>query len=247
MPNISELNVIAIVPARGGSKGIENKNIVKLNNHPLISYSICAGMDAKWVDRVICSTDSTEIANIAEHYGAEVPFMRPSEYATDESRDIAVFQHLNENLQTDPDLYVHLRPTSPLRYEGQIDSALETFMNQYDYFDSARSVTSPSQNPFKMWQISQDEELVPLMTHPEIHEPHNAPRQILPHVWWQTGNLDIIKKVTIKNFESMTGERIMPLRTPPEYAIDIDTIDDLRYCEIHMENLECLIPKISVY
>ena len=92
--------VLAIIPARGGSKGLPGKNLRPLAGHPLIAYSIAAGLQATLVDRVICSTDSTEIADVARQYGAEIPFLRPPELAQDDSPDIDAFQHVLHELKT---------------------------------------------------------------------------------------------------------------------------------------------------
>ncbi len=113
------MKILAIIPARGGSKGLKNKNILPLLGHPLIAYSIKASLDSKRINRVIVSTDSKEIAVVAKQYGAEVPFMRPAEIAQDMSTDMEMFLHalgwLKKNEDYVPDIIVHLRPTSPVR------------------------------------------------------------------------------------------------------------------------------------
>src|SRR3972149_1828506 len=121
--------VLAVVQARGGSKSIPGKNIRSLAGHPLIAYSIAAGLAAQSVTRLIVSTDSQEIAEIARQYGAEVPFLRPPELAQDDSPDLPLFQHalrwLEDHEDYRPDVVVQLRPTSPLRPVGLIDEAVE--------------------------------------------------------------------------------------------------------------------------
>jgi len=117
--------VLALVPARGGSKGIPRKNIRDFAGHPLIAYSIAAGLHAALVNRVIVSTDDEEIAEVARQYGAEAPFLRPAEFAQDQSLDLPVFQHalewLAEKENYHPDVVVQLRPTSPVRPPGFVD------------------------------------------------------------------------------------------------------------------------------
>src|SRR5262245_22108602 len=112
-------SVVAIVPARGGSKGIPRKNVREVGGHPLIAYSIAAGLASPLVSRVIVSTDNEEIASVARAYGAEVPFMRPAELAADDTPDLPVFIHaldwLARHENQSPAIVVHLRPTSPLR------------------------------------------------------------------------------------------------------------------------------------
>src|SRR5689334_3014090 len=109
--------VLAIVPARGGSKGIPRKNLREVAGHPLIAYSIAVALQSREIDRVIVSTDDREIADVARSYGADIPFLRPAELAMDETPDLPVFQHALRWLQREqryrPDLVVHLRPTSP--------------------------------------------------------------------------------------------------------------------------------------
>src|SRR3989337_3169724 len=116
---VNNLNVLALIPARGGSKSIPQKNIRSFAGHPLIAYSIVAGLAAQTVNRVIVSTDDEEIATVARHYGAEVPFLRPAELAQDGTPDLPVFQHalywLEENEGYQVEIVVQLRPTSPFR------------------------------------------------------------------------------------------------------------------------------------
>lgn len=123
------MKVLAIIPARKGSKGIKNKNIQLLNGHPLIAYSICAAVKSKNINKIICSTDSKKIAKIARKYGAETPFIRPKKYAADFSSDLEVFKHclnwLKKNENYTPDFIVHLRPTSPIRFLKDISKGLE--------------------------------------------------------------------------------------------------------------------------
>src|SRR5512144_1887099 len=117
--------ILALIPARGGSKGIPRKNIRSFAGHPLIAYSIAAGLRSSMVNRVIVSTDDEEIAAVACQYGAEVPFLRPAEYAQDQTLDLPVFQHVidwfaeHENYR--PDVVVQLRPTSPIRPPALVD------------------------------------------------------------------------------------------------------------------------------
>ena len=126
--------VIAIIPARSGSKTLTDKNITLLSNHPLIAYSIAVAKASKKIDRVIVSTDSQHYAEIASLYGAEVPFLRPVEYATDESTDRDFLVHamswMNEFERNIPEYWVHLRPTTPLRDPLIVDQAIEIIMQK---------------------------------------------------------------------------------------------------------------------
>ena len=132
---VGRKNIVALIPARSGSKGVPNKNIRYLGDVPLIAYSIIAALKSTLIDRVIVSTDSEEYADIARNYGAEVPFIRPAEISGDTATDLQLFEHAiswfekNENLV--PQYFVHLRPTTPLRDPRIIDDAIK---NKVDHF-----------------------------------------------------------------------------------------------------------------
>lgn len=218
------MSVLAIVPARGGSKSLPRKNVRPLGGHPLLAYSIAAGLQARQVDRVIVSTDDEEIAGIGRQYGAEVPFLRPAELAEDDTPDLPVFQHalewLAENEGFRAEIVVQLRPTSPLRPHECVDRGID-ILNAHAEADSVRAVVPTSQNPYKMWRISPEGRLVPLLKD-EGDEAYNTPRQLLPPTFWQTGHLDVIRAATIWEKKSMTGDVVLPLLMEPAYAVDID-------------------------
>jgi len=217
------VEVLAIVPARGGSKGIPRKNLVTLLGRPLLWWSVRAGLDAETVTRTIVSTDDDEIAEAGVAAGAEVPFLRPAELAGDTVLDLPVFEHalrtLAETEDYRPDLVVHLRPTSPLRPPGLVDDGVRRLAAD-PAADALRAVTPPANNPYKMWRIV-DDVLVPLVE-TDIHEQYNQPRQALPAAYWQTGTLDVMRAGTVLDLGSMTGRRILPLVIDPDLAVDID-------------------------
>ena len=237
--------ILALIPARGGSKSIPHKNIRLFAGHPLIAYSIAAGLASELVSRVVVSTDDEEIAAIARQYGAETPFMRPAELSQDHTADLPVFQHalewLAENEGRSPEIVVQLRPTSPFRRLSHIDQAIYRLIERPEA-DSVRTVCVPFQNPFKMWRIGPDGFIQPLLGPPllgaEYPEPYNMPRQLLPEVFWQTGYVDVAWTDTILNKASMTGERILPLVIDPNEWIDIDSPDDWRRAERLLESGE---------
>jgi CMP-N-acetylneuraminic acid synthetase len=225
--------VIAVIPARGGSKSVPKKNIQLLRNHPLISYSIAAGLKALCVDRVIVSTDSEEIAAVARKYGAEVPFMRPAELAQDETPDFPVFEHvidwLKDNEGYVPDIVVQLRPTSPIRPIGCIDEAVRILESDPDA-DSVRGVVPSGENPFKMWK-HEGKYLQPLIKL-DMYESYNMPRQKLPETFWHSGHIDVMRTSTIKIKKSLTGDIVLPVFIDPEYTTDIDTFVHLKMAEM---------------
>jgi N-acylneuraminate cytidylyltransferase len=226
--------ILALIPARGGSKSIPRKNIRPFAGRPLIAYSIAAGLQAQTVTRVIVSTDDEEIAAVAHQYGAETPFLRPAEFAQDNTTDLPVFQHalgwLAEHENYRPEVVVQLRPTSPIRPPGCVDSAVRLLL-EHPEADSVRGVVPSGQNPHKMWRISPDGRLSPLLTVEGLAEPYNAPRQALPPTYWQTGHIDAIRLTAIHTQKSLSGKVILPLIIDPKYAIDIDTLNDWRRAE----------------
>lgn len=238
---MNKIEVLALIPARGGSKSIPHKNIRSFAGFPLIAYSIAAAQAAEMISRVIVTTDDLEIAEIAQNFGAEVPFLRPSEHSQDNTPDLPVFRHalewLRQNQAYTPAIVVQLRPTSPLRRVWHIDQAVAYLIERPDA-DAVRSVCIPFQNPYKMWQIGPDGIMLPLIRLENLPEPYNMPRQALPEVYWQTGYVDAAWTETILQKNSMTGERILPLVINPEEWIDIDSQDDWRRAERLLENGE---------
>jgi N-acylneuraminate cytidylyltransferase len=222
--------ILALIPARGGSKGIPRKNIRLFAGYPLIAYSIAAALQSGRVTRTIVSTDDEEIAAVARSFGAETPFLRPAELAGDQTTDLPVFQHalawLAESQGYRPEVVVQLRPTSPLRPRDCVERAVEALL-EHPEADCVRGVVPAGQNPHKMWRIEDGTGLMqPLLEVPGIPEPYNAPRQALPPVYWQTGHIDAIRVRTIIGKGSLTGEAIYPLLIDPRYAVDLDSLQD---------------------
>jgi N-acylneuraminate cytidylyltransferase len=219
-------DVLALIPARGGSKGVPRKNLRPVAGHPLVAYSIAAAQASKQIDRVVVTTDDPEIAEVARAYGADVPFMRPASLSADDTPDLPVFQHallwLAEEEHCEPQLIVHLRPTSPLRAAGDIDRAIELLRDRPDA-DAVRAVCEPFQNPYKMWREGQDGYLEPLLTAAGIADAYNRPRQTLPAVFWQTASIDVTRRRTVLQLNSMTGSKILPLFLPDDSWVDIDS------------------------
>ena len=225
---VKGLKVLGIIPARGGSKGIPKKNIYPLVNHPLIAYSISNSKNSKYLDRTIVSTDNEDIANISIKYGADVPFFRPKELSEDSTTDYPVILHalnwLKDNDKFVPDLIVQLRPTSPLRPKNLIDDSI-TDLIKNNSADSLRGVVEASQTPFKMW-YEEDSFLLPILGELK-NEYFNMPRQKLKKTFFQTGHIDIIKKKTILEKKSLTGQNIVSKKIDLNYCVDIDSEEDL--------------------
>jgi len=240
--------VLAIIPARGGSKGIPRKNVRPFAGHPLIAYSIAAALQAEMVSRVIVSTDDKEIAEIARRFGAEIPFIRPTELAADHTTDLPVFQHaliwLAEHENYHPGIVIHLHPTSPVRPVGCLDQGIRLLL-EHPEAECVRSVLEPSQSPYKMWRIDeQTGRMIPLLSVPGITEPYNTPHQSLPLAYVQTGHANAIRPATIQA-GSMTGQFILPLVVDTRYEVDLDTLADWQYGEWVVANrkLEMVWPE----
>ena len=228
--------VLIIIPARGGSKGTPQKNIKMFAGHPLIAHSITAAHFTRYASKVIVSTDSYEIAEIAKLYGAEVPFLRPPELATDTSRDIEFCQHALSELEGNYEYIVILRPTSPIRPHGLVNKGILRLVDE-PAADSLRVVTESSETPYKMWVMeavlaSESKWMLPAVdVNPNvIEEAYNAPRQELYKTYWQTGHLDVIRRRTIED-GSITGKYVMPLEIERKYVVDIDTPEDFQRAE----------------
>ncbi|HEY5372456.1 MAG TPA: acylneuraminate cytidylyltransferase family protein [Polyangiaceae bacterium] len=203
--------VLALIPARGGSKSVPRKNLLQVAGKPLIAYSIGHALECTRITRTIVSTDDDEIAEVARSFGAEVPFRRPAEAATDTATDLQVFRHALLFLQEQgytPELVVHLRPTGPVRRIELIEHAIN-MMLRHPEADSLRAVGLADQTPYKMWRIegSYLRQALPLAGFPESH---SMPRQKLPAVYWQNGYVDIVRPRTIIELDSMVGQVVLP-------------------------------------
>ncbi len=228
------MEILALIPARGGSKSIPRKNIKVLAGHPLVAYSIAAALQSTLVTRTIVSTDDEDIAKIAQHYGAETPFLRPGELALDNTTDLPVFTHalswLMDNETYWPDILVQLLPTSPIRPPDCIDCAIKVLLEHPDA-DSVRGVIPSGQNPYKMWKKNAQGRITPLLSLEGVAEPFNSPRQRLPATYWQVGMIDVIRVSTILEKSSQSGTVIYPYDIDKRYAVDIDNISDWQNAE----------------
>ena len=238
------LEILAIIPARGGSKGLPGKNIKLLLGHPLIAYSILAAQTSELITKSIVSTDDNEIEEVAKRYGANIPFKRPSLIAEDLTTDLEVFLHalswLKENENYVPDFVVQLRPTSPIRLKGLVDECIKKLINTTKA-DSLRVITESPLTPYKMWQVQNDDDIMsPLLQLEEIDEVYNMPRQLLPKVYWQIGTLDVIRTKVITDKKMMSGKVIMHHIVPQEIAIDIDDLASFEKVASLIDKYDCV-------
>lgn len=204
--------VLALIPARGGSKSIPRKNLLRLAGVPLIGHAVAHARSSARITRIVVSTDDPEIADVARAAGAEVPFMRPSEYAQDDSPDLDVFRHALNWLR-DHEGYAcacvaHLRPTNPIRLGSRIDEAIDALLSDPDA-DSLRSVSVPPITPYKMWRRAAGY-MEPVAALPGVAEPHSQARQSLPEIYWQNGYVDVVRPHVILELGLMAGRRVIP-------------------------------------
>jgi len=229
-----DLEVLALIPARGNSKSIPRKNIRDFAGYPLIVWSIAAAKQSRLITRIVVSTDDEKIAGVSLQHGVEIPFIRPAELAQDTTPDLPVFQHalnwLKDQEDYLPNMVVQLRPTSPIRPPNLIDQAIVLLADNLNV-DSVRGVVASDQNPYKMWRINQEGTMIPLLTIEGIPEAYNVPRQDLPLTYWQTGHIDVIRTSTILKKKSMSGDVILPLIIDSAYTVDIDNQMDWQRAE----------------
>jgi CMP-N,N'-diacetyllegionaminic acid synthase len=226
-------DVLALIPARGGSKGIPRKNVIQIAGKPLIAWSILQARASARITRVVVSTDDDEIATVAEQWGAEVPFVRPAEYARDASPDIDVFRHalvfLAQHEGYEPDMVVHLRPTGPVRRAEDIDAAVDMLAGR-PAADALRSVSLVHQTPYKMWQLRDDGTMEPLLHVPGMPDCQSQPRQLLPLAYWQNGYVDVLRPRAVLEKSSMWGDNVLPFIVDmPPYELDYP--DDIEQVE----------------
>jgi N-acylneuraminate cytidylyltransferase len=220
-------HVLALIPARGGSKSVPRKNVLPIAGKPLIAYTIDHALRCSAITRTVVSTDDAEIASVAQRFGAEVPFMRPGEFATDEATDLDVFRHALlwfAERGYSPDLVVHLRATTPLRQVAILERAVHAML-AHPEADALRSVYLAEQTPYKMWKI-EGGYLRPVAPLPGIPEAHSSPRQSLPEAYWQNGYVDIVRPRTILELGSMCGRVLLPFVVEPE-GPDLDYPDQI--------------------
>ena len=225
---MSKKDVLALIPARGGSKSVPRKNLLPVAGHPLIAYSIMHAKACPSITRIIVSTDDDEIAEVSRSYGAEVPFTRPADAASDTATDFQVFHHaltwLAEHEAYVPELVVHLRPTGPVRETALIERAVQLMLGSPEA-DALRSVGTAEQTPYKMWRI-EDSFLRPLIELPGYPEAHSMPRQKLPVAYWQNGYVDIVRPRTITELTSMIGQVVMPFVVEVK-ILELDYVDQI--------------------
>ena len=237
-------NVVAVIPARSGSKSVVDKNIKLLGEHPLIAYSIAAAKLANGIDRVIVSTDSVEYASIARKYGAEVPFLRPPEISGDNSTDYECIKHILDWMQNEenflPTYLVHLRPTTPLREINYIDMAID-LIKKTKYATALRSVHEMSESAYKTFEIEGDY-LKSVGSNSFALDESNGPRQSFSKTYQANGYVDVIKTEYVIENNKLHGDRVIAFVTPR--VVEVDTPDDFDYLEYQMAKNPVIVKKL---
>ena len=225
-------SILAIIPARSGSKSLVDKNIRILSGVPLLAHSVQYALSSPLINKAIVSTDSDIYRSVGISYGATSHPLRPAHLSLDDSLDIGFLSHEVNYLSSKGENYdfiALLRPTSPLRPPKLIEKAVQILLSEPNV-TCVRTVTPSRENPFKSWTINDDGCLSPFFgSHDD--EFFNQPRQLLADTFWQTGHLDLISVHCIKNLASSTGPFIKPLFVSDKYSVDIDTLQDFNLAE----------------
>ena len=225
------IGVVAIIPARSGSKSLVDKNIKHLSGHPLIAYSIAAAKLSKKINRVIISTDSQEYADIAKQYGAEVPFIRPDKYSTDAATDKDFLVHsmnwFEENENSVPEYWVHLRPTTPLRSIEIIDNAINEIV-QDNNATSLRSGHKAPESPLK-WFVKSNYYFRGLVD----GEDYNLPKEAFEQVYIPDGFVDVVKSSFVMNNKEIHGDRMIGFESP--VCTEVDSVEEFEYIQYQLD------------
>jgi CMP-N,N'-diacetyllegionaminic acid synthase len=229
-------NIIALIPARSGSKGVKNKNIKNLGGHPLIEWSIRACLNSRLIDRVIVSTDSQEYADISVSLGAEAPFLRPPEIAGDRSTDYDFVLHALDWFAAhggEPELLVHMRPTTPYRAPALIDEAIEAFRRE-SRATALRSVHEMSESAYKTFEIATAGQLKRLGADSTALDAANNARQQFPSTYQANGYVDVLSSRFVRSHGLIHGDWVMPFITPT--VVEVDTEDDFAHLEFLLDH-----------
>ena len=240
-------SIVALIPARSGSKRVPDKNIRRLAGHPLIAYSITAALQSGIFTDVIVSTDSERYAGIAVYYGAEVPFLRPAKLAGDTSPDIEWVQHTLTQLKNDGriyDCFSILRPTSPFRLPETIQRAWRVFSGQ-NGVDSLRAVEKCQQHPGKMWVV-RGNRMLPLLPLGPAEQPwHSSQYPSLPEVFVQNASLEIARTSVVLEERTIAGNVLVPFFTKDYEGFDVNSDYDWNLAEHLIKTGQAPLPSVA--
>lgn len=243
---MSTPTVIALIPARSGSKRVADKNIRPLAGHPVIAYTIAAAKRSGVFSAIVVSTDSEEYAEVARNYGAEVPFLRPTEISGDVSPDIEWVEFTLKRLKEmgrEYDCFSILRPTSPFRLPETIQRAWKEFLAE-EGVDSLRAVEKCREHPGKMWVI-RGRRMTPLLPISPAELPwHSTPYQALPEVYAQNASLEIAYSRAVFEGRTIAGEVVMPFLTQGYEGFDVNRPYDWQLAEELVKTGQARLPDI---
>ena len=222
------MKVFALVTARSGSKGVPDKNIKNIGGHSLLDWSIKSCLKSKSISQVYLSTDSEDYANIGKECGSLVPFLRPTELATDTANDVDVIRHFLMTIGEKPDALVHIRPTTPLRDPSILDKAIEMFFSKKGELTSLRSVHEMSESAYKSFEVT-DKGFLSTIGSIESGDKANLPRQAFPKTYVANGYVDVLDPNYILKESKLHGDKILAFQTP--VVTEVDSIEDLEYLE----------------
>ncbi len=236
---------IALIPARSGSERVPGKNIRWLAGHPLIAYAIATARQSGIFERVVCSTDSEEIAEIARRYGADVPFLRPPEYATATSPDIEWITDTLDRLPDRYDLFAIVRATNPFRGPDVVQRGLEQLLATPEA-DSIRAVERVKQHPGKMW-VLEDRTMRPLLDQSHLDVAwHAGQYQALPEIYVQNSALEIAWTRVVSQTGTREGRVLAPFRTVGHEGFNVDDEEDWSRARALLESGEASLPEVDL-
>jgi CMP-N,N'-diacetyllegionaminic acid synthase len=231
--NFLKPKIIAIIPARSGSKSIKDKNIKILNGKPLIAWSIQTCLKSKFISKIIVSTDSKKYAKIAKKYGANEVIIRPKNISKDTSADYQAIQHVIQNLKySSYDLIAHIRPTTPQRNIFDIDRAIKMFA--ISKYNSLRSVHEMSETAYKSFEIFKKNDLKPIANLNFSLDDLNKPRQAFKNTYIANGVVDIYRKKFILKNKKLFGKKVMAYIT--KHTEEVDSLEQFKYINYLLKN-----------
>jgi len=239
-------SIVALIPARSGSKRVPGKNVRRLGAHPVLAYTVAAALDSGIFTDVVVSTNDEQYAAIARHYGATVPFIRPEAFAGDGSPDIEWVEHalgaLRDRGRTF-DCFSVLRPTSPFRLPSTIQRAWREFTAERGV-DSLRAVERCRQHPGKMW-IVRGRRMTPLLPLGPADQPwHSSQTQTLPEVYVQNASLEMAQTRVVFEGRTIAGQVVMPFLTDGLEGFDVNTPEDWMRAERFVETGDATLPAV---
>jgi len=237
-------SVVALIPARSGSERVRDKNIRPLAGHPLLAYAVAAARQAEIFDRVVCSTDSGKVAEVAQRYGADVPFLRPSELATSTSPDIQWITHALDQLDR-YDLFAIVRATNPFRGPDVLRRGLEQLLVTPEA-DSIRAVELVKQHPGKMW-VLEGRTMRPLLEQSHLDVAwHAGQYQALPEIYVQNSALEIAWTRVVSQTGTREGKVVAPYLTEGYQGFNIDDEEDWDRAHRLLDDGEVSLPDVTL-